>query len=187
MSWTGAAAPRSAEEINGARPHSMSIVLLHAHVEAGIALSAHRDPTSESKARLANGIWELLQVDDAAEPAGLERTRLKPQPGDERFAGHQRCLEGNPPRLQLLQPEVDAAEIASRDCLPGNACAVLSLDTSVEIPIVDHARAHDAIALDLQRPIPGRGTRAASILCPFIAEAHAVAEIGRSIGPHRVD
>ena len=86
-----------------------------------------------------------------------------------------------------FQPQVDGAVVARRHRLPGHGWSRPALDAAIEVPVVDHVRAHDAVALERQRAVPRRRARPPAILGALVDEPHAAPEIGRRVGPHRLD
>ena len=64
---------------------------------------------------------------------------------------------------------------------------VLALDAAVEVPVVDHGRARDAVAVDGERAVPGGGARPPAVFGALVDEAHAAAEVGGRVGAHGLE
>src|SRR5262249_30288378 len=111
-------------------------------------------------------VAERCKIKSAGDDIGLERERAAPR---------------------LVEPDIDAGEIASRHRRPGERGAGTGLhDLPFRVEEVHRRKTPNAIALKRQFSLPHRLATAAAILRSLPGDAHAGSEIGSREGTRRL-
>src|SRR5262245_47447864 len=110
--------PSSSDEINRARPGLMAVALRDAHIDRKVsAARKHRD-VIDGEAPAPVLLGQTIDADPPAETAAVEGDRTVGKRREIDLAGDDVGLELERAAPRLVEPDVDAGEIAGRHRTP---------------------------------------------------------------------
>src|SRR5262249_50944676 len=147
-----------------ARPGLIAVGLRHAHIDRKIRPSREADRVSE---RDASGPFLFRQAVDAqpsTKTAAFECNDVIPQRRELDLARHDIRFEAKRAAGRVIEPEIDAREVAGRYRGPGERGARVGLvPLALGIEEIPRGEAQEAIAGHRQLPLPHRLAPAAAI------------------------
>src|SRR5262249_54203742 len=108
----------SGDEINRARPGLMAVALRHAHIDRKVGAAWERHAAIDGKAPAPVLLGQAIDADPPAEAAAVEDNRIVGPRREIDLAGDDVGLERERAAPRLVEPEIDAGEIAGRHRSP---------------------------------------------------------------------
>jgi hypothetical protein len=118
----------------------MTVFLLDADIEAGIADRPNPNPSSQGDVSLMHDLGQPLQADRPIKTTGAELEWTDAEVCNRGLARDWCGRKRQTPDAGQIEPQIDGTVIAGRYGLPRQPVGGLLLDPSVEVPVVDHAR-----------------------------------------------
>src|SRR5262245_43468102 len=116
--WRRAMRPSSSDEINRTRPSLMAVALGDAHIDRKVGAARKRHDVIDGEAPAPVLLGQAIEADPPAETAAVEGKRTVAKRRKIDLAGDDVGIERQRAASRLVEPDVDAGQIAGRHRSP---------------------------------------------------------------------